>query len=159
MEADVSVREATVDDYRALNALWGEADLLHHEGLPEIFAQPTGPARSLDFVQSILIDPNQKLLVAHAQDHVCGFVRVMLSDRRPPLVPGRFAVVEEVVVTIERRGSGIGRRLMAEAEAWAKNNGVEELWLNVWEFNESAIGFYAALGFEPINLRMRKKVD
>jgi ribosomal protein S18 acetylase RimI-like enzyme len=159
MDADLFVREATADDYLALNALWAEADLLHHEGLPDVFAPPAEPARSVEFVDSILHDPNQKLLVATANDRIAGFVRVTLQDRRAPLAPGRIAIVEEVVVTADFRGAGIGRRLMAEAEAWAKNNGATELWLNVWEFNESAIAFYAALGFETMSLRMRKEID
>jgi len=156
---DGIVREATVDDHSALNALWGEADLLHHEALPDVFAPPIEPARSLDFVKSSLYDPNQKMLVALAQEQVVGFVRVTLSDRSPPLVPGRFAIIEEIVVTAEHRGEGIGRRLMAEAEAWAMNNDAKGLWLNVWEFNESAIGIYASLGYETITLRMRKDVN
>jgi ribosomal protein S18 acetylase RimI-like enzyme len=159
MEPEMVVREATVDDYPALNSLWTEADQLHHEGSPEVFAKPAGFARSPAFVQSSLDDRSQKLLVAIAQDRIVGFVHITHRDRNAPFIAKRIAIVEEIVVSAERRGEGIGRRLMAEAEAWAMNQGAEELWLDVWEFNEGAIGFYASLGFETATLRMRKRVD
>jgi ribosomal protein S18 acetylase RimI-like enzyme len=156
---DVTVREATVDDHPGLCALWGEADLIHHEALPNVFASPLEPSRSLDYVKSILYDPSKKLLVADAQDGVAGFVTVTLRERNPPFVLMTFAVVEEVVVAEEYRGMGLGKRLMSEVEAWAKNQGAAEVWLDVWEFNESAIGFYASLGFETATLRLRKAIE
>jgi ribosomal protein S18 acetylase RimI-like enzyme len=155
----LEIREATIADHPGLDALWIEGDLLHHEAWPHVFARPAGNARSRDAVTAMLADPEQSLIVAESDGRIAGFVRVSLRDRRPPLVPIRFAVVEEIVVAAERRGEGIGSRLMAEAEAWAKNNGTAEVWLDVWEFNESAIGFYASLGYETITLRMRKEID
>jgi ribosomal protein S18 acetylase RimI-like enzyme len=155
---DLQIREATIDDHPALDALWIEGDLMHHEAWPNVFARPAGIARSPDDVMAMLNNPEQCLIVAGSDDRIAGFVRVTLRDRRPPFVPIRFAIVEEIVVAAERRGEGIGSRLMAEAEAWAKNNGAVEVWLDVWEFNENAIGFYASLGYETITLRMRKEL-
>ena len=153
------VREASIDDHPALDSLWIEADLIHHEAWPNVFARPSDSARSREPVKATLGDPNQHLIVAEIDDRIAGFVRVTLRDRRPPFVPTRFGIVEEIVVATERRGEGIGGRLMAEAEAWARNNGVGEVWLDVWEFNENAIGFYVSLGYETITLRMRKNID
>jgi ribosomal protein S18 acetylase RimI-like enzyme len=46
-----------------------------------------------------------------------------------------------------RRG-GLGRILMAAAEAWLRERGAPKLQLMVREGNEEALGFYAALGLE-----------
>jgi ribosomal protein S18 acetylase RimI-like enzyme len=156
---DISIREVRIEDHPALDALWSDADLIHHGALPTVFARPAGVARSIDFVKSSLSDSTKQMLVAVAQDRVVGVVRLTIRERQPPFVPRRFATVEEIVVSAEHRGEGIGQRLMAEAEAWAANNGADEVWLDVWEFNESAIGFYASLGYETITLRMRKEVE
>ena len=64
------------------------------------------------------------------------------------MVARRFAVVEAVVVSSADRGPGVGRMLMAAAERWARDRGAEEVWLDVWEFNDAAIGFYEVLGYE-----------
>jgi ribosomal protein S18 acetylase RimI-like enzyme len=47
---------------------------------------------------------------------------------------------------------------MAAAERWARARGAEEVWLDVWEFNGTAIGFYEALGYETVSRRMRRGV-
>jgi ribosomal protein S18 acetylase RimI-like enzyme len=156
---DLQFREATIDDHPALDTLWIEGDLMHHEAWPNVFARPADSARPRDAVMAMLADPEQSLIVAEIDSRIAGFVRVTLRDRQPPFIPVRIAIVEEIVVAAERRGEGIGSRLMAEAEAWAKNNGANEVWLDVWDFNEGAIGFYASLGYETITLRMRKSVE
>jgi diamine N-acetyltransferase len=156
---EVVVREATMADHVGLATLWGEADALHHAALPEVFAAPPDPARSPNFVAAILGDPDQGLLVAQVESQVVGLVHLSLRERRPPMAPKRFAVVEAVVVAAAYRGGGIGRRLMAAAQGWAGERGAAEVWLDVWEFNEGAIGFYEALGYETVSRRMRKRLD
>ena len=39
-------------------------DALHHAGEPTVFGAPTEPARPLAYVEGILADPEQSLLVA-----------------------------------------------------------------------------------------------
>lgn len=155
---DTEIRDATIADVTGLAALWGEADAYHHVALPDVFAPPIEPARSSDFVAAILGDPDQGLLVAEAGDRLVGLIQVMLRERRPPMVPRRFAVVDAVAVAAGYRGAGIGRRLMAAAEDWARERGASEVWLDVWEFNVEAIGFYEALGYETVSRRIRRDV-
>ena len=145
------VREATLDDGDRLGELWGEADALHHAALPHVFAAPADPARSAQDVTGILDDPGQGLLVAQDGTRLVGLVHVTLRERYPPMVAKRFAVVEAVVVAAEDRGTGVGRVLMAAAERWARDRGAEEVWLDVWEFNDAAVGFYEALGYETVS--------
>jgi len=153
------IREATIEDRVALAGLWGEADALHHLELPHIFSPPAYPARSPETIAAILDDPDQGLLVAHDEGAPVGLVHLTLRDRRPPLLPKRFAVVEAIVVAAVHRGTGIGRGLMIAAHCWAGDRGAEEVWLDVWEFNAGAIGFYEALGYETLSRRMRLNLD
>ena len=113
---ELEVRVATLDDCGRLGELWGEADALHHAALPHVFAPPADPARSAQEVAGILGDPGQGVLVAHDGQRLVGLVHVMLSERYPPMVAKRFAVVEAVVVAAEDRGTGVGKVLMAAAE-------------------------------------------
>jgi ribosomal protein S18 acetylase RimI-like enzyme len=45
---------------------------------------------------------------------------------------------------------------MERAEQWAMERGLGEIELNVWEANQSAIGFYEGLGYEATRRRMRR---
>ena len=53
-----------------------------------------------------------------------------------------------VAVYPEFRGSGIGRRLIAEAETAAKAKGFKEASLNVFAENQGAVRLYEALGYK-----------
>lgn len=53
--------------------------------------------------------------------------------------------VQFLSVPEELRGQGHGRRLMAEAEAWARQNGLAGIWLDTFAFQ--APDFYEKLGF------------
>jgi ribosomal protein S18 acetylase RimI-like enzyme len=152
------VRAATLADRDRLGELWAEADALHHAALPHVFAPPADPARTAQDVAGILGDPSQHLLVAQVEVRLVGLVHVTLRERYPPMVAKRFAVVEAVVVATEDRGAGVGKVLMAAAEHWARDRGADEIWLDVWEFNDAAVGFYEALGYETVSRRMRRGI-
>ena len=57
----------------------------------------------------------------------------------------RWLVIELFFVPEERRGSGLGTRIMAEAEAIARARGCIGIWLDTYDFQ--APDFYARLGF------------
>lgn len=48
----------------------------------------------------------------------------------------------------DHRGKGLGRILMAAAEAWLRERGAPKIQLMVRDDNEAALGFYKALGYE-----------
>ncbi|WEX75861.1 GNAT family N-acetyltransferase [Sinorhizobium numidicum] len=57
-----------------------------------------------------------------------------------------WAFVRYLAIPEEYRGSGLGRRLIAEAETIAKARGYVGMWLDTFEFQ--ARPFYEKLGFE-----------
>lgn len=56
--------------------------------------------------------------------------------------------IDLLAVRAEARGTGLGRRLIAEAEAFARAEGLTGIHLNTFSFQ--APGFYEALGFDRI---------
>jgi ribosomal protein S18 acetylase RimI-like enzyme len=66
--------------------------------------------------------------------------------------------VHKSTVMAADRGTGVGRRLMAAAERWVRDCGAAEVWLDVREFNDAAIGSYKAIGYETVSRRMRRKL-
>ena len=53
--------------------------------------------------------------------------------------------IQFVAVSENLRGQGTGKMLMAEAEAWARQQGLGGMWLDTFAFQ--APEFYRALGF------------
>jgi ribosomal protein S18 acetylase RimI-like enzyme len=61
---------------------------------------------------------------------------------------GHRGWVYYLAVAPERRREGLGRAMMAAAEAWLRDRGAPKLQLMVRDDNEAALGFYGALGLE-----------
>jgi GNAT superfamily N-acetyltransferase len=60
--------------------------------------------------------------------------------------------IHDIAVTASRQGFGIGRRLLAEAEAVARGRGCCKLTLEALEGNTGAIGLYRSVGFVAYEL-------
>ncbi len=59
---------------------------------------------------------------------------------------GTAGLLRSVVVASERRGTGLGRDIVAAAEALALEAGVRDLYL----LTETAIDWFPRLGYEPV---------
>lgn len=77
--------------------------------------------------------------------------------------PGKDGVTDEpcgyvslLAVDEKAEGMGIARRMMAEAEAWARARGYRFLCLDVFADNRHAVDFYERRGFRTETLRMVK---
>ena len=68
------------------------------------------------------------------------------------------AYVEILVVAEEAEGRGVGRVLMTHAEQWGRARGCQEVVLDVFANNSSAIAFYERIGFAPDHVRMSKSL-
>ncbi len=90
------------------------------------------------------------LLIAADGDRVIGYV---LGFRHPAFFAnGPVAMVEEILVRPELRGTGVGRALMDAFEAWADGCVLVSL------STRRAASFYAALGYEESATYFRKSL-
>jgi diamine N-acetyltransferase len=135
------------------------AEEFHRSALPHIFREPAELLPSRSFYAALVNGPDSALFVAEEGDELIGFVTVR-EERAPDdplLAPRRFAMVDMLAVGSDRRRRGIGRALMEATHRWAENRGLEELELNVWEFNQRAIAFYEALGYDTLSRHMVRR--
>jgi GNAT superfamily N-acetyltransferase len=91
-----------------------------------------------------------ELVVARLGDRIVGVVRVRRLDEHV----GEFGML---VTDPEHRGTGIGRRLVAHAERWARRQGLELMQLELlvprtWAHpvKEFLRGWYQRLGYRPV---------
>jgi ribosomal protein S18 acetylase RimI-like enzyme len=158
---DFSIREATTEDYGELGDLFAEGDVLHRQALPHVFREPDGPARTREYVAGLIADENVALFVAQGDGQLVGLVQIFIRETPgiPIMVARRYAVVDTLIVKEKFRRSGIGRTLMEKAHQWACDKGVNQVELNVWEFNTGAIAFYEELGYRTASRRMWRSLQ
>ena len=70
---------------------------------------------------------------------------------------GPVGWVEDVAVAPDCAGQGIGRELLAQAEAWAAQHGLTRLQLLADRNNAPALGFYGHLGWSRTDLVALRK--
>jgi RimJ/RimL family protein N-acetyltransferase len=84
------------------------------------------------------------VFVAEAED---GLLVGRLSLARDPHPASAHVADLGLMVAQGWRGRGIGRALLDEAVAWARESGIRKLELHVFPWNEPALGLYESFGF------------
>jgi GNAT superfamily N-acetyltransferase len=144
----IKYRPAQLADIPAIAALLVSLFTIEQDFTPD-------PARQVAGLKLML--PREDILlwvaeapVAGAAPRVIGFcsVQTLISTAEG----GPVGLIEDVVVAEGWRSSGIGRKLLEGAEAWARRRGCSRLQLLADQKNPPALGFYAHLGWQQTSL-------
>ncbi|TOQ37204.1 GNAT family N-acetyltransferase, partial [Vibrio parahaemolyticus] len=101
-------------------------------------------------LHKIIESDSSIFFIAESEGKVIGFVFGELWVRKSwTLKQRKVASVEQIVVDSCYRNQGVGLALIKAFEAKATSDGGEELWLEVYSFNKSALGLYRKAGIEP----------
>lgn len=116
-----------------------------------IEVSPHTPIEEDLFIRTL--DPNLYLYQLADFDGVLGGLLFVSRGVIPKM---RHLATLSLSVTPEYRRLGVGRRLLAEAVAWAQMHRVEKLFLSVISSNTEAIGLYKGAGFSIEGSRPRQ---
>jgi len=147
---DISIRLAQLSDRdqlaRMLQALWPDASAEEHARELTLILEGK-PVTTLPLV--ILVAE----LVDEASDRtLAGFLEVDLrshADGCDPLRPVGY--IEGWYVAENHRHEGIGKKLLAAAEDWARSQGCVEVASDTWIDNEVSQRAHEALGYEVVD--------
>ncbi|MYX07275.1 GNAT family N-acetyltransferase [Streptomyces sp. SID8375] len=137
------IREATPGDVPVILAMIGE--LAAYERVPEA-AQATEPQ-----LKEALFGPQPAVfaLIAEADDAPVGFA---LWFRSFSTWTGTHGVhLDDLYVRPEARGGGHGKALLAALAEICVDRGYERFEWPVLDWNEPSIGFYRAIGAQPMD--------
>jgi GNAT superfamily N-acetyltransferase len=140
--AAVSLRAATLADAAAV------------AGLMTQLGYPTAAGQMRARLECLLGHPDHHTLVADAEERVVGLIGLGLG--RYYEADGTYARVLALVVSAERRGSGVGSALLRAGEAWAAEQGAGSVILNSGSGRADAHRFYRGRGYEATGVRFVK---
>ena len=144
----VVIREARPEDATTLAALGSavgrepEAWLLNTDGW-------RSAADERRYLRALRRHPDAAVYVADDGGAIVG----RLSLSRDPHSASRHVADLGLMVAASHRRRGIGKALLEQAVAWARDAGVRKLELHVFPWNEPAIRLYERFGFEREGLR------
>lgn len=157
--AGIEVRPATDRDFEALVAL-DSLSAVHHAVIdPEAYQLPDREA-SVAFLRQRLADPRREVLVAIIEGSVVGMVDVTLVDAPRAGSIHRPIPTADLGISVLQawRRRGVGRALMAAAEASARRRGADRMILDMSAANLDALAFYRAMGYVDHELLLRRSL-
>jgi GNAT superfamily N-acetyltransferase len=148
------IRRATADDEAALLAM---ARRMADFAVPR-WRTPAQiiEADGRDVVRAAIAgEPDQDVFVAEVDGAPAGCLYVHPAQ---DFFGRRHAHISVIATTAAAEGTGVGRALVAHAEAWARERGLSLLTLNVFAANSRARRFYERAGFDVEMVRYAKEL-
>lgn len=152
----MNIRRAIPADLAGINRLLRQVLEVHHNGRPDLFQ--TGAKKYTDEeLYEIIADPARPIFCAADEDGTLlgyAFCQHICHENDNILTDVKTLYIDDLCVDETRRGQQIGRALFEFVKAYAAEQGVYNLTLNVWSCNESARRFYEKCGLVPQKIGM-----
>ena len=152
--------EFVIEEVRDLDAAWPELEVLLRDS-HEYYMPIVGYGPSPDWIEEVKarFQPGAEaiLLLVRSTGKPVGFANAAVRTS-PGEPPPRFVYIDNVYVLAESRGSGIGTAIARHLEAWARNQGVSEIRLDVFANNEVAVTFWRQFGFTERAFNLSKRI-
>ncbi|MBU0621176.1 MAG: GNAT family N-acetyltransferase [Gammaproteobacteria bacterium] len=141
---------ATAADLPYMADLLAELFTLESDFKPDREKQISG-------LRTILDEPELgKLFVLRVDGKVAGMANALFTISTAE--GGRALLLEDVIVSREYRGGGLGRQLVEHVLNWAKLRGIVRITLLADRNNQAAQAFYRKLGFFDSNMTVLRKM-
>lgn len=97
-------------------------------------------------------------ILAEKDSEIIGYLAASPVSAAYSYKLSRYIELENIGVLPEYRKRGVGLKLLKYFEEWSRKQGYEKVILDSYYKNTSAIDFYKKNGFEPINIKLEKKL-
>lgn len=143
---EILISRACEADVGRIGELLLQVNHVHALVRPDLFADRTRKYAD-DEIREIISDEARPVFVAKQGKTVVGYVFCvfqMHDGRNEP--PHATLYVDDLCVDENARGHGIGSKLWEHVCRFARERGIYNITLNVWEGNADAIAFYRKIG-------------
>lgn len=142
----VEISFATENDLPYLVELLAELFSLESDFNPDREKQLQG-------LRLILKAPDSgRLFVLRVEGRLVGMANALITVSTAE--GGLVLLLEDVIVSRELRGRGLGRLLVEHVLEWARKNGLVRVTLLADQNNQAALDFYRKLGFEASSMKV-----
>ena len=113
----------------------------------QFYERPADPVLAHAFIRERLAREDSVIFVAETGGRGEGFVQLYPLFSSTALAPGRLWLLNDLYVTPEARGRGVGQALMEEARALGLATGAGGIFLQTARDNAGAQRLYESLGY------------
>ena len=146
----MKIRRAEKKDIAGVLRLLSQVLEVHAAIRPDVFVSGTTKYTEGELEEMFQNDLLPVYIAADENDEVIGYAFCAIKEQPfvNNMVPFRSVYIDDLCVDESVRGQHIGERLFEHVKAEAKKLGCYEVTLNVWEGNDSAMGFYRKMGMK-----------
>jgi len=102
---------------------------------------------STEKLEAELANKNSEFYFALFENKVIGYLKVNFGQSQTEIKDENTLEIERIYVLKEFHGKKVGQILYEKAMEISRQNGVDYVWLGVWEENPRALRFYEKNGF------------
>lgn len=160
MTMNFKLRAATMDDLSQLRSLMYDLHDDHHQQVPEFFNTAKEIEKTKD-IEKYLNHPECYVYVVHldGSDDLIAFATGHFTDLNSLVSPKiKIGCIDELYVLPQYRRHGLADKLCVRLEQEFKYIGAKEVFIEVWDFNKSALSLYDKLGYSKHIHWIRKSI-
>jgi len=143
------IRKATVSDLETVQEMSIQTfkETFATVNTPENIATYVKASFSTKQLTTELNNANSQFYIAYFNTEAVGYLKINVGDAQTEIISRNALEVHRIYVLQKYHGKNIGQLLLDEAKKIAQHNGVDCIWLGVWEENHRALRFYTKNGF------------
>jgi ribosomal protein S18 acetylase RimI-like enzyme len=152
------IRRALPSDLQQIGRLGALLVETHHGFDARRFLAPTRGTKDAyaSFLSTQLDAPDAAIFVAAERAHVIGYAYIAIESYDYMSLRGPAGVLHDIIVDPERRGRGVGRRLLEAALAYLESRALAQIVLSTAEHNDVAQRLFASMGFRRTMIEMTR---
>ncbi len=152
-------RRARIDDAHQIIVLLNQVLAVHNKIRPDIFL-PSGSKYTTSQLEEIISNDNTPIFVAEDDNQIIAYAFCVINSIKSStfMRDMKSLYIDDLCVLDGYRKQGIGGKMLDYVLDFARENGVEQITLNVWQGNEPAISFYKDKGFSPLKTTLELKL-
>lgn len=156
----MQIRRAEIKDADKINELLFQVAKIHANGRPDIFKTATKKYSDQELIEIINNDDSPIFVATDEKDFCLGYAFCVFQKTKDSILlqDRKTLYIDDICVDENSRGKHIGKSLYDFVENFAKENGFDNITLNVWSFNQSAYKFYEKCGMTPLKTTMEKRL-
>ena len=142
------IRKASNKDIPRIIELLHQVNMGHHVIRPDLFKPHTTKYNEQEL--ETMLDDDSKPIFVYDDGLVLGYAFCQVTEVRGNqlLEDIKTLYIDDICVDENARGRHIGKALYEYVRDYAKSIGCNNITLNVWEGNDSAISFYKNMGMQ-----------
>lgn len=142
------IRKASNKDIPRIIELLHQVNMVHHVIRPDLFKPHTTKYNEQEL--ETMLDDDSKPIFVYDNGLVLGYAFCQVTEVRGNqlLEDIKTLYIDDICVDENARGRHIGKALYEYVRDYAKSIGCNNITLNVWEGNDSAISFYKNMGMQ-----------